>query len=100
MIIHAKDYILQNFAIVHNKSDENKFFKIHLKGNSTMAVNKSRNQCVVIEEGKRVKVTNNHVGKDVYDKKTNVKLGTLVERNHNTNMLQLKLLDGKVVTIK
>lgn len=100
MIIHAEYYILQNFAIVHNKNEVNKFFKIHLKGNTNMAFNKSRNQCVVIEEGKRVKVTNNHVGKDVYDKKTNVKLGTLVEKNHNTNMLQLKLLNGKVVTIK
>ncbi len=87
-------------AVLNNDNGTYKFFKIYLKGNSTMAFNKSRNQCVVIEGGKWVKVTNNHVGKDVYDKKTNEKIGTLVERNHNTNMLQLKLLDGKIVTIR
>ena len=107
MIIHAKDYVLRNFVMddastfysrMHN--DKYKFFKIYLKGNSTMAFNKSRNQCVVIEGGKWVKVTNNHVGKDVYDKKTNEKIGTLVERNRNTNMLQLRLLNGTIVTIR
>jgi len=85
---------------LQNEDEKYKFFKIYLKGNTTMAFNKSRNQCVVIEGGKWVKVTNNHVGKDVYDKKTNEKIGTLVERNRNTNMLQLRLLNGTIVTIR
>lgn len=65
-----------------------------------MAFNKSRKQCVVKVEGKFEKVTNNHVGKIVFDKKTLQPIGTLVEPNVNHNMLQLRLTDGTTVTLK
>ena len=87
-------------AILTREDQYYKFYKIFLKGNTTMAFNKSRNQCMVIEKGQFVRVTNNHVGKDVYDKKTNEKIGTLVEPNPNTHMLQLRLINGQTVTIK
>ena len=92
---------VQKCGVILTKEDEeNKFYKIYLKEGCTMAFNKSRNQCVVCEGGKWVKVTNNHVGKDVYDRKTNERIGTLIEPNPNTHMLQLRLINGKTVTIR
>ena len=82
------------------EDDEYRFYKIYLREGSTMAVTKSREQCFVIEKGQWTKVTSKHVGKAVYDKKTNEQIGTLVEPNPNTKMLRLKLLTGETVTIK
>ena len=65
-----------------------------------MAFNKSRKKCVVNTGKGWEKVTNNHVGKTVFDKKSLQPIGTLVEPNANHNMLRLRLTDGTTVTLK
>ena len=62
---------------------------------------KSRKQCVVMgKDGKWTKVKACHVGCVVYDNKTRLRLGVLVEPNPNTNMLRLRLEDKSIITLR
>lgn len=65
-----------------------------------MAFNKSREQCVVRVSNRWKKVTNKHIGMEVYDKKTGNSIGILIDPNPITKMLRLRLHDGTTVTIK
>ncbi len=65
-------------------------------------MNKSRKQCSVLDpitkNWRRVKATD--IGREVYDKKTGILIGVLVEPNPNTNMLRMQCSNGKIVTLK
>lgn len=65
-------------------------------------MSKSRKQCSVFDsetkKWRRVKATD--IGREVYDKKTGILIGVLVEPNPNTNMLRMQCSNGKSITLK
>lgn len=65
-------------------------------------MSKSRKQCSVRDEvtGKWRPVKATDVGKAVYDKKTQIRIGVLEKPNPNTNMLRMRREgDGKIITL-